>query len=169
MAEQNCINKRSGRRCRNFEEAEAEYQTAQSEWEKDINNKKAWDKMWNLINAAVFNSLNKDLEYKLSREIIEERAMDITCNVMSALKNKRAKGKDWKVGKVSSLVHPFCLAKYKADWQNWDQIGFEDSFTYTDEDGNETMMEFEDSAMKGGVYQIHKDLDIYIYGDENDK
>lgn len=116
-----CINKRTGRRCRNFEEAEREYQEAQSAWEENQSNKAAWDKMFLLVQAAVFNNLNKDLEHKLDREEIEGRALDITMNIMRSILNKRAQGLPWKIGKVSSAVHLPCMARYDKKLQFYDK------------------------------------------------
>lgn len=129
MAEQNCINKRSGRKCRNFEEAEKEYQTAQNAWDKNPDNKQAWDIMFTLINNAVFNCLNKDLEHKLDREEIEGRSLDITMNIMRAILNKRKKGVSWKIGKLSSAVHLPCMAKYDRKLQFADTCLLESVYT----------------------------------------
>lgn len=132
MANQDCINKRTGRKCRNFEEAEKEYQIAQEAWDKNQNDKSAWDSMFLLINAAVFNSLNKDLEHKLEREEIEGRSLDITMNIMRAILNKRRKGLQWKIGKVSSAVHLPCMAKYDMKLQFADTCLPESAFIKND-------------------------------------
>lgn len=94
---QNNINKRSGRKCQDFEEAEKEYQTAQKEWKDNENNLEAWQKMFSLMNTAVFNICNKKLEGILDKEEIEGRALDITCVIMAGIKKKRAKQEDWDV------------------------------------------------------------------------
>lgn len=144
MVSQNCINKRSGRKCRNFDEAEREYQEAQSAWELDQNNKKAWDTMFLLINAAVFNSLNKDLEFKLPKDEIEGRSLDITMNIMRALLNKRRKGQPWKIEKVSSAVHLPCMAKYDMRLQFADNCLSESWFIQDDITTEETAYIFDD-------------------------
>ena len=92
---QNNINKRSGRKCQDFDEAEKEYQTAQKEWKENENNLEAWQKMFSLMNTAVFNICNKKLEGVLDKEEIEGRALDITCVIMAGIKKKRAKQEDW--------------------------------------------------------------------------
>jgi hypothetical protein len=92
---QNKINKRSGRKCQDFDEAEKEYQTAQEEWKEDENNLEAWQTMFSLMNTAVFNICNKKLEGVLDKEEIEGRALDITCVIMAGIKKKRAKQEYW--------------------------------------------------------------------------
>ena len=144
MATQTCINKRTGRKCRNFDEAEREYQEAQSAWELNQNDKKAWDTMFLLINAAVFNSLNKDLEFKLPKDEIEGRSLDITMNIMRALLNKRKKGLPWKIGKVSSAIHLPCMAKYDMKLQFADKCLSESSFIQSDITAEETVYIFDD-------------------------
>ena len=92
---QNKINKRSGRKCQDFDEAEKEYQTAQKEWKDNENNLEAWQTMFSLMNTAVFNICNKKLEGVLDKEEIEGRALDITCVIMAGIKKKRAKQEYW--------------------------------------------------------------------------
>lgn len=92
---QNKINKRSGRKCQDFDEAEKEYQTAQEEWKDNENNLEAWQTMFSLMNTAVFNICNKKLEGVLDKEEIEGRALDITCVIMAGIKKKRAKQEYW--------------------------------------------------------------------------
>ena len=92
---QNKINKRSGRKCQDFDEAEKEYQTAQKEWKENENNLEAWQTMFSLMNTAVFNICNKKLEGVLDKEEIEGRALDITCVIMAGIKKKRAKQEYW--------------------------------------------------------------------------
>lgn len=92
---QNKINKRSGRKCQDFDEAEKEYQTAQEEWKENENNLEAWQTMFSLMNTAVFNICNKKLEGVLDKEEIEGRALDITCVIMAGIKKKRAKQEYW--------------------------------------------------------------------------
>jgi hypothetical protein len=92
---QNKINKRSGRKCQDFDEAEKEYQTAQEEWKNNENNLEAWQTMFSLMNTAVFNICNKKLEGVLDKEEIEGRALDITCVIMAGIKKKRAKQEYW--------------------------------------------------------------------------
>ena len=167
--EQNKINKRSGRKCQDFEKAEKDFQLAQVAWKANQNDKKAWDKMFLLIQTAVFNYMNKDLEFKLDRETIEERSLDITCNIMQSLINKRNKGLDWEIKKVSSFVGLPCMARFKESYKNWDKTLGEDSFITLNEDGKEVMMEYEDSVMKNGIYYLHEGDNIYIYGDENNE
>lgn len=160
--EQNCINKRSGRKCQDFEKAEKDFQMAQVAWKANQSDKKAWDKMFLLIQTAVFNYMNKDLEFKLDRETIEERSLDITCNIMQSLINKRNKGLDWEIKKVSSFVGLPCMARFKESYKNWDKTLGEDSFITLNEDGKEVMMEYEDSVMKNGIYYLHEGSNIYI-------
>lgn len=93
--EQNNINKRSGRKCQDFDEAEKAYQEAQKEWEEDENNVKAWQSMFTLMNTAIFNICNKKLELILEKEEIEGRALDITCVVMNGIKKKRKDQPKW--------------------------------------------------------------------------
>lgn len=92
---QNKINKRSGRKCQDFDEAEKEYQTAQEEWKNNENNLEAWQTMFSLMSTAVFNICNKKLEGVLDKEEIEGRALDITCVIMAGIKKKRAKQEYW--------------------------------------------------------------------------
>ena len=106
--------------------------------------------MWLLIQNAVFNNINKDLEGKLDKEEIEGRAADITISIMRSIKNKRAAGKPWMIKKVSSAVHLPCLARYDKKLQFYDKCMGQDAFTYVNEDGMETLMESEDSAMIDG-------------------
>ena len=113
MSDKPCINKVSGRHCANYEEEEKKYQKAQSDWANDPTNKTAWDTMFILINNAVFNTLNKKLNKCLDKEELEGRALDITMDIMRAIKNKRNQGKEWKVAKVSSITHLFSLSAQK--------------------------------------------------------
>lgn len=193
------INKRSGRKCQDFEVAEREYQIAQKEWKENKNNLKSWQKMFTLISTAVFNTCNRKLEHILDKEEIEQRAMDITCGIMAGIKKKRAeqekwdidaprlteevksmsffsrltgKAKNtlinstieivigkrpvWEIEKVSSAVYLPCLAIYSEKLQFEDKILGEDSYTVEDEDGNTSIMEFEDSYMENGIYHLHR-------------
>lgn len=94
---QNNINKRSGRKCQDFAEAEKEYQIAQKEWKDDENNLEAWQKMFTLMNTVVFNICNKKLEFILEKEEIEGRALDITCVIMAGIKKKRKGQEKWDI------------------------------------------------------------------------
>lgn len=153
--EQNNINKRSGRKCADYTKLEQEYQEAQRQWDEN-QDKNSWDKMWLLIQLAVFNCINKKLEHILPKEDIEERSLDVTCNIMRSLINKRNKGKKWKIEKVSSFVHLPCKYIYNEKWKFEDQILGEEAFTSLNEDGEITMMEFEDSYVdENGFYHLH--------------
>lgn len=153
--EQNQKHKISGRKKSNYEKLEREYQEAQSHW--DIyEDKPSWDKMFTLINLAVFNCINKKLERILEREEIEGRALDITITIMNSILQKRSKGKVWKISKVSSFVHYPCFAIYNEKLQFEDKVLGEDSYTVTDEEGNTSIMEFEDSYMENGIYHLHR-------------
>lgn len=95
--EQNNINKRSGRKCQDFELAEKEFQKAQKDWKENKDNLEAWQKMFTLMNTAVFNICNKKLEGKLDKEEIEGRALDITCVIMYGIKKKRSGQEKWDI------------------------------------------------------------------------
>lgn len=153
--EQNDKHKISGRKRSNYEKLEKEYQEAQSHW--DIyEDKPSWDKMFNLINLAVFNCVNKKLEHILDREEVEGRSLDITITIMNSLLQKKSKGKDWKISKVSSFVHYPCFAIYSEKLKFQDKVLGEDAYTVTDDEGNSTIMEYEDSYMKNGIYYLHR-------------
>lgn len=153
--EQNQKHKISGRKKSNYEKLEREYQEAQSHW--DIyEDKPSWDKMFTLINLAVFNCINKKLERILEREEIEGRALDITITIMNSILQKRNKGKVWKISKVSSFVHYPCFAIYNEKLKFEDKVLGEDSYTVTDDEGNTSIMEFEDSYMENGIYHLHR-------------
>ena len=112
--------------------------------------------MFTLINLAVFNCINKKLERILEREEIEGRALDITITIMNSILQKRSKGKVWKISKVSSFVHYPCFAIYNEKLQFEDKVLGVDSYTVTDEEGNTSIMEFEDSYMENGIYHLHR-------------
>lgn len=152
--EQNDKHKISGRKRSNYEKLEKEYQEAQSHWEI-YQDKPSWDKMFNLINLAVFNCVNKKLEHILDREEVEGRSLDITITIMNSLLRKKSKGKDWKISKVSSFVHYPCFAIYGEKLKFQDKVLGEDAYTVTDNEGNTTIMEYEDSYMKDGIYYLH--------------
>lgn len=162
--EQNKKNMRSGRKQRDFEQAEADYQTAQAEWENDINNKKAWDTMWLLIQSAVFNNINKKLEKAVDKSVIEDYALDVTCNIMSGLKKKREDGKDWKINKVSSAVFLPCLAIYTESNKFNDRVQTFSEALYNESLREEFIPETEDTYMQdgilciNGVYTIPRDM-----------
>lgn len=153
--EQNDKHKISGRKRSNYEKLEKEYQEAQSHWEI-YQDKPSWDKMFNLINLAVFNCVNKKLEHILDREEIEGRSLDITVTIMNSLLQKKSKGKYWKISKVSSFVHYPCFAIYSEKLKFQDKVLGEDAYTVTDNEGNSTIMEYEDSYMKNGIYYLHR-------------
>ena len=153
--EQNQKHKISGRKKSNYEKLEREYQESQSHWDT-YEDKPSWDKMFTLINLAVFNCINKKLERILEREEIEGRALDITITIMNSILQKRRKGKVWKISKVSSFVHYPCFAIYNEKLQFEDKVLGEDSYTVTDDEGNTSIMEFEDSYMENGIYHLHR-------------
>lgn len=154
--EQTETNKRSGRKRANYEKLEQEYQDVQKHWEEH-NDKKSWDRMVILINLAVFNNINKKLEYILPREEIEERALEVTMKILQALLNKKKEGKEWKINKVSSAVFLPCLYIYNEKLQFEDRILGEDHFTFYDELGNPIQAEYIDSYMdrETATYHLH--------------
>lgn len=152
--EQNQKHKVSGRKKSNYEKLEKEYQEAQSHWEL-YEDKPSWDKMFMLINLAVFNCINKKLEHILDREEIEGRALDVTMDILSSLLNKKKKGEKWKINKVSSFVHYPCLAIYNKQLQFEDKVLGEEYYTTTDDEGNTSIKEFKDSKMENGIFQLH--------------
>ena len=152
--EQNQKHKVSGRKKSNYEKLEKEYQEAQSHWEL-YEDKPSWDKMFMLINLAVFNCINKKLEHILDREEIEGRTLDVTMDILSSLLNKKKKGKEWKINKVSSFVYYHCLAIYNKQLQFEDKVLGEEYYTTTDDEGNTSIKEFKDSKMENGIFQLH--------------
>jgi hypothetical protein len=161
ISEQTSVNKRSGRKCSNYEKLEKEYQEVQEHWE-EYGDKPSWDRMFILINLAVFNAVNKKLEHLLEKEEIEGRALDITMNILRALLNKKERGEEWKLGKLSSAVHLPCKALYKKELQFNDKLLGEDAFTGEDsETGVQTIMEFADSYLEQGtgIYHLHGGID----------
>ena len=86
--EQNSVNKRSQRKCADYERLEAEYQEAQEHWEL-YQDRESWNRMWLGIQLAVFNVANKKLEGLLPQEEITERSTDITCNIIRSLLKKK--------------------------------------------------------------------------------
>lgn len=152
--EQNQKHKVSGRKKSNYEKLEKEYQEAQSHWEIH-EDKPSWDKMFMLINLAVFNCINKKLEHILDREEIEGRALDVTMDILSSLLNKKKKGENWKINKVSSFVYYPCLAIYNKQLQFEDKVLGEEYYTTTDDEGNTSIKEFKDSKMENGIFQLH--------------
>lgn len=152
--EQNQKHKVSGRKKSNYEKLEKEYQEVQSHWEIH-EDKPSWDKMFMLINLAVFNCINKKLEHILDREEIEGRALDVTMDILSSLLNKKKKGEEWKINKVSSFVYYPCLAIYNKQLQFEDKVLGEEYYTTTDDEGNTSIKEFKDSKMENGIFQLH--------------
>lgn len=144
------VNKRTGKKQNyDYTQKELEFQNAQSEWEKDIHNVKAWQTMFNLIQLACFNNINKKLEKVIPKPEIESKSIDITLNIMELILKKRKNNQDWKIKKVSSYVYLPCLAIYKKQTQ------------------------FEDNLLLGENYFINKDTDeeftqnqTYIQGGE---
>lgn len=152
--EQNCKNKRSGRKCADYNKIEEQFQEDQKHWE-EFKDKESWDKMFLAVQLAVFNCINKRLEKLLPRDEIEGRALDITCTIMQGILNKIEKGKDWKIEKLSSHVYKPCLAIYSESLKFYDQTLGEDAFMITNEDGDYTMMEYEDSFVEKGTGIYH--------------
>ena len=165
-AKQNKTHKISGRKQQDFEKAEHDYQLAQARWCINEDNKEAWDTMWILMQTAVFNSLNKDLGDKLDKEEIEERALDITMNIMRSIKNKRAAGKSWMIKKVSSFVHLPCLAKYDKKLQFYDKCLSEDAYTCIDDEGKQMIYDSAESEVIDGVLCLSG---IYVIPDFMEK
>ena len=153
--EQNQKHKISGRKKSNYEKLEKEYQEAQSHWEI-YEDKPSWDKMFMLINLATFNCINKKLEFVLDREEIEGRALDVTMDIFSSLLNKKKKGEEWKINKVSSFVYYPCLAIYNKQLQFEDKVLGEEYYTKTDDEGNTYIKEFKDSKMENGIFHLHR-------------
>lgn len=153
--EQNQKHKISGRKKSNYEKLEKEYQEAQSHWEI-YEDKPSWDKMFMLINLATFNCINKKLEFVLDREEIEGRALDVTMDILSSLLNKKKKGEEWKINKVSSFVYYPCLAIYNKQLQFEDKVLGEEYYTKTDDEGNTYIKEFKDSKMENGIFHLHR-------------
>ena len=153
--EQNQKHKISGRKKSNYEKLEKEYQEAQSHWEI-YEDKPSWDKMFMLINLATFNCINKKLEFVLDREEIEGRALDVTMDILSSILNKKKKGEEWKINKVSSFVYYPCLAIYNKQLQFEDKVLGEEYYTKTDDEGNTYIKEFKDSKMENGIFHLHR-------------
>ena len=84
------------------------------------------------------------------------RALDITITIMNSILQKRRKGKVWKISKVSSFVHYPCFAIYNEKLKFEDKVLGEGSYTVTDDEGNTSIMEFEDSYMENGIYHLHR-------------
>lgn len=123
------INKRTGKKQNyDYTEKEKEYQVAQDEWEKDINNKEAWQAMFKLIQLACFNLINKKLEKVIPKKEIESKSIDITLNIMELIQKKRKNNQSWKINKVSSYVYLPCLAIYKKQTQFEENLSGENSF-----------------------------------------
>lgn len=99
---------------KDFKQNEKEYQQAQEQWEMDENNLEAWHKMFNLINLACFNNINKKLEKVIPKEEIESKAIDITLNIMDLIKKKKEKEAGMENSKgffVCLSILPFNLFK----------------------------------------------------------
>lgn len=118
---QNKKNKNSGKKCSDYSQLEKDFQEAQDNWEKN-KDKSSWDKMFFFINLAVFNNINKKLNNILSKEVIEERALDITITIMTSIVKKRENNINWKIKKLSSFVYLPCLAIYSEKLQFEDKI-----------------------------------------------
>lgn len=168
--EQNQKHKISGRKKSNYEKLEKEYQEAQSHWEI-YEDKPSWDKMFMLINLATFNCINKKLEFILDREEIEGRALDVTMDILSSLLNKKKKGEEWKINKVSSFVYYPCLAIYNKQLQFEDKVLGEGSYTYINEDEISTMAETQESQLIDGVLCLNGRYIVpdYMEKDESSK
>lgn len=152
------INRRSGRkRNHKYSELEERFQQAQKEWAANENDIKAWQTMFGLIQLAVFNSINKKLECKLEREEIEQRSLDITADIMSSLKRKRAKGNEWKIDKVSSYVYMPCMAIYSPSLQFQDKQLPESSFISVDDSGKESMINEQNAIQTDGFVKFGHD------------
>lgn len=154
--EQKCINRRSRRKCANYEQLEAEYQQNQEHWDK-YQDKESWNKMWTAIQLAVFNAVNKRLEHILPKEEIEERATDITCNIIRSLLKKKKNGKPWKIGKLSSAVYLPCLALYAPDLKNYDELLDESYYTHQTNQKTNSIREYDDTYIENGIYHLHRE------------
>lgn len=150
------INQRSGRkRVHKYTELEQKYQQAQSAWDKNENDVKAWQTMFALIQLAVFNSVNKKLEYHLDREEIEQRSLDITADIMTLIRKKRRKGVSWKIDKVSSFVHLPCMNLYKPSIQFEDKVLSEDEYLVTDDTGRTSIREHSTTCLDNGILKLN--------------
>ena len=153
--EQNSVNKRSQRKCADYERLEAEYQEAQEHWEL-YQDQESWNRMWLGIQLAVFNAANKKLEGLLPQEEITERSTDITCNIIRSLLKKKKNGKKWKIDKLSSFAYLPCLALYSPALKHYDKLLTEDKYTKTDSTGRTAVLEYSDSYIEDGIYHIHR-------------
>lgn len=150
--------KKTQKRKKDYSKEEQDFQVAQTEWEKDKNNKVAWMKMFKLVNLAVFNNVNKKLEKVLSHDEIEQRSLDVTMNIMTGIIKKRDKNENWKIKKLSSFVHLPCLAIYSEKLKFDDKIKGEDCFITKDEKGNETIKESLGAYRQNGITFLSGDI-----------
>lgn len=152
---QNRNNRRSGKRCADYEQLEKEYQEAQEHWSL-YQDAKSWERMWLGINLAVFNVCNMKLEGILPKDEIEDRASDITYNIIRSMLKKKKNGKPWKIEKLSSAVYLPCLALYSPALKHYDKLLTENKYTKTDSTGRTAILEYSDSYIEDGIYHIHR-------------
>lgn len=153
--DQNRNNRRSGKRCADYEQLEKEYQEAQEHWSL-YQDAKSWERMWLGINLAVFNVCNMKLEGILPKDEIEDRASDITYNIIRSMLKKKKNGKPWKIEKLSSAVYLPCLALYSPALKHYDKLLTENKYTKTDSTGRTAILEYSDSYIEDGIYHIHR-------------
>lgn len=153
---QNRNNRRSGKRCADYEQLEKEYQEAQEHWSL-YQDAKSWERMWLGINLAVFNVCNMKLEGILPKDEIEDRASDITYNIIRSMLKKKKNGKPWKIEKLSSAVYLPCLALYSKALIFYDRTLGEKAFIKYNDSNVRIYRECADSYMENGILHIHRD------------
>ena len=139
-----------------YNEDEEEFQAAQKSWEKN-SDLFSWHIMYQKIQKACFNCINKKLVGKTSNLVIEGYSHDVTLNILNQIAKKRARHEFWKIAKLSAFVHLPCMSIYQKQKEFEDKILDESAYTFFDENGEEKIRETEDSYFdKNGIFHLRR-------------
>lgn len=136
-----------------YSDDEAEFQEAQEHWDKH-GDLKSWQKMYEKIQKACFNCINKKLVSVIPKDEIESYSHDVTISILNVINKKRLLGKFWKIARLSAFVYLPCKSIYLKQNEFEDKILDESAYTLTGEDG-EKIKETESSYIdENGIYHI---------------
>jgi hypothetical protein len=135
-----------------YSDDEAEFQKAQEHWDKH-GDLKSWQKMYEKIQKACFNCINKKLVSVIPKDEIESYSHDVTISILNVINKKRLLGKFWKIARLSAFVYLPCKSIYQKQNEFEDRVLDESAYT-TFKDGKETVKEKEDSFFKDGIFHI---------------
>lgn len=100
-------------------DAQTTYDLAYDSYAKDNTNKEAWNMMWRCTQITCFNIINRITKHYLSKEELNDYALDVTCTIMSKVKDTGVRP-----NKLTSYCYLPCLAIFAKQRQ------FEDGLIY---------------------------------------